>query len=189
MKNIFEPGDFQKSAWGLAREILVTDKQAAELANAKLTSLGIDAETPEKLKRYEWRIDKMQKTMEELKASLNSSAYLLDRTRLERDKSEERVAELKRSVDSWKREEANWIAQEMELKNRLSELEHQKSNDNGMLHLLSGKISELERMIAEAPMVYATPSDGSVTDIWETTYHDTRNATHRARLVQIEPIT
>lgn len=59
-KPIFEPGDFMPRD-GLPQVDICHVEIAAEIANAKLLALGIDAETPEKLRqateRLRWVVD------------------------------------------------------------------------------------------------------------------------------------
>jgi hypothetical protein len=143
----------------------------ADNINAKLSSLGINAETPEKVK--------------ELQASLNASAYLLDKVRQERDLAEARLADAK-----------SWTVGQYEhadrLEKRLAELESElkvAENNSAELHALflieRDRVAELERMIAEAPVYYCYRN---ATFGWAVNQHQTDSHTHRARLVQIEEI-
>lgn len=155
IKPIFEAGDFVD--WGQTYHL---PNAAARIANAKLSSLGIDAETPEKLKRLEH--------LEKIATSLEGNALAYQRMDAEFEL-------LKRNFNS--------------LTNKMEE-------ERAEIAPLLERLSELERMIAEGPIVYANcmrtfgDSDPYVFELdsdWST--EKSSQDTHRARLVQIESLT
>ena len=149
MKLIFEPGDFDKMSDNPAESY----EEAVDIANAKLTSLGIDAETPERLKRLEEQVADLESAL------LAKSGEIGD-------------AEHRGNTVDY-------------IYDKLENYSHQLSE-------CCKRLSELERMIAEAPVFYAQLNDGKIGPYtsWHASPKDAYafKATHRARLVQIIPL-
>lgn len=158
MKNIFEPGDFEY--------LDITDKirpkrpvESAMAANAKLQSLGIDSETPGKLKRLEASAELLERHIHAiravafelgLKSVIKSTDEMLILTGSELSASE-----------MWQRE--------YEYRDTLTE-----------------RLSDLERQIAEAPVMYCYKSGEN--SLWFGSEQQASVDTHRARLVRIEEL-
>ncbi len=160
-RNIFEPVDFELCKGELTEERMT--QRAAHLANNRLASLGIDAETLEKLKKLELDVA------------------------LQRERA------------------AEWEELAIKAENRLSELETARvayasefDGDVGSVHqnirALKQCLAELERMIAEAPVVeeFIMEVAYNVDDkYWKQKTKDGApfRTLRRARLVKIEVLT
>lgn len=260
---IFQPGDFEELRETLRRhlESVLPERDhrdlilglvhsvkidAWRLAQNKIESLGIDAETPEKLKflellqkpRHKSRREDacLYKRIAELEREITIAYESRDRAVLRANELERMIHELpekvkrlehlekiatslegnalayqrmdaefellKRNFNSLTNKREEERAEIAPLLERLAELEHVLKNSRDLVDNLysassknQARVIELERMIAEGPIVYANcmrtfgDSDPYVFELdsdWST--EKSSQDTHRARLVQIEPI-
>lgn len=152
MNGIFELGEFDKKfGWPVDG---FSDYMAVEYANSKLSSIGIDAETPGKIRLIEY--------LEKRNAELNE---IFAEICVDRNRFYARVVELERTNTE--------LQKRLHLESRMP--------DGVAYQLAHARLTELERMIEEAPVIY-----GDNRLAWDR-QQDALD-THRARLVQIEEV-
>lgn len=170
-KPIFGPGDDVENPNGI-RVISI------ERANAKLSSLGIDAETPNLIEALNRRCD-------DFKNALQTATQTFGRDRLfwreQTDLREKRLQELERDIQRLEADNAEIHPKENLA--RAVKAEKEKTDLQRRLNNAVDRNIELERMLEEAPALVGESYHGPW---WENAA--SKKDTHTAKLVDIKPI-
>ncbi len=171
------------------------DALAIELS-AHLSSLGIDAETPEKLKRLEAENAVLRDKLQSAFLTNQSQEARVQFAEMRQDQIEKRLAELERQLEHAANTGASIAQRNIELERMIAEAEESVQKYSGspfayrmVLMNRDKQLAKLREMIAGAQIMRGRlTKDGQFIEHCVHSIIYEHSVTHRARLIQIEEI-